>query len=270
MTSVVERLANNILKALQAKDPDLEACRDLVDRLVEEFAPCSNLFSPDGRQKLLRTLVAVSKSLRLVKRSNLAWSPLLGKITSAAEQLRAVQHSPPMQATAAPSAETSSRGLPRTVHEYHGRLKRQHKEIYKNPPALPPASVSVHEATSAPPKRVKATGALCFEPSKESDPSSAAFIPQFRPNLTPEEILRAGAFGGTYFRPIESAVTNERYQSKDVLMTTVKPEWIRGLDPKLYLTSSAYRTEINKYGVKCGGSLGMWEVRVQPIDAVRG
>lgn len=28
--------------------------------------------------------------------------------------------------------------------------------------------------------------------------------PTFRPNLSPEEILRAGSFGGTYFRPIKS------------------------------------------------------------------
>ena len=71
--------------------------------------------------------------------------------------------------------------------------------------------------------------------------------------------MRAGSFGGTYYRPITSAVTNIQYNSNDVLRDSVDPKWIEGLDKKLMLTSSTYRTSVNKYGVKCGGSLGMWE-----------
>ena len=73
------------------------------------------------------------------------------------------------------------------------------------------------------------------------------------------EILRAGSFGGTYFRPIVSAVTNIHYTDPhQVLATTVRPEWIDGIHPS-WLTSSTYNININKYGVSCGGSLGMWE-----------
>lgn len=32
-------------------------------------------------------------------------------------------------------------------------------------------------------------------------------FPDFKPNLTPKEVLQAGSFGGTYFRPIYSSVT---------------------------------------------------------------
>lgn len=32
-------------------------------------------------------------------------------------------------------------------------------------------------------------------------------FPEFRPNMTPKEVLQAGSFGGTYFRPIYSSVT---------------------------------------------------------------
>ena len=35
-------------------------------------------------------------------------------------------------------------------------------------------------------------------------------FPAFRPNLSPEEVLRAGSFGGTYFRPIRSSVLGGR------------------------------------------------------------
>ena len=61
-------------------------------------------------------------------------------------------------------------------------------------------------------------------------------------------MLRRGSFGGTYFRSIESAVTNRRYAARDALASTVPAAWIAGLD-----------AAVNKWRVKCGGSLGMWE-----------
>ena len=36
-------------------------------------------------------------------------------------------------------------------------------------------------------------------------------FPDFCPNLSPEEIFRAGSFGGTYWRPISSSVTGKKY-----------------------------------------------------------
>ena len=38
----------------------------------------------------------------------------------------------------------------------------------------------------------------------------------FSPNLSPEEVLRLGAFGGTYFRPIQSRVTGLAYGAEVV------------------------------------------------------
>ena len=91
--------------------------------------------------------------------------------------------------------------------------------------------------------------------------------PQFRPNLTPAEVLALGSFGGTYFRPITSGVTNETYSSKQVLAEFPK-DWFEGLDVRTQLCSKKYRKEENRYGVKCGGSLDMWEGSgwISPID----
>ncbi len=36
--------------------------------------------------------------------------------------------------------------------------------------------------------------------------------PEFRPNLTPREVLHLGSFGGTYFRNIYSSVTGKHYE----------------------------------------------------------
>jgi hypothetical protein len=129
--------------------------------------------------------------------------------------------------------------------------------MYKNPPQLPPnfpSLVEVDDQRVAEPTRA-ANGDVIFVDHKD-----------FRPNTSPEEVLRAGAFGGTYFRPITSAVTNISYKSSEVLKETVKPEWIAGLDRE-QLSSSTYRTGVNKFGVKCGGSLGMWESSGWMVDS---
>ena len=92
-------------------------------------------------------------------------------------------------------------------------------------------------------------------------------FPDFRPNLTPAEVLALGSFGGTYFRPITSAVTGESYKSREVLAEFPK-DWFAGLDLKTQVTSRTYDKNVNQYGVKCGGSLDMWEGSgwISPID----
>ena len=69
----------------------------------------------------------------------------------------------------------------------------------------------------------------------------------FGANETPIEVIKEGAFGGTYFRDIYSGVNGKCY----------KKSW-EDIDQKYYC-SSHYAVSINKYGIKCGTSLRFWE-----------
>ena len=80
---------------------------------------------------------------------------------------------------------------------------------------------------------------------------------EFRPNLTPKEVLQAGSFGGTYFRPIKSGVTGLKY---DKMWNELPQNWLEGLNIKKTISSSLYDESVNTYKAKCGGSLEMWYV----------
>lgn len=81
--------------------------------------------------------------------------------------------------------------------------------------------------------------------------------PDFKPNLTPKEVLQQGSFGGTYFRPIYSSVTKQKY-GKEVWQE-LPSDWLSGLDIRTRVSSSLYDASRNKYKVKCGASLEEWE-----------
>jgi len=81
--------------------------------------------------------------------------------------------------------------------------------------------------------------------------------PKFQPNLSPKEVLQSGSFGGTYFRPIKSGVTKMSYGSE--VWKELPEDWLKGLDITKQVASPNYDMNVNKYKVKCGGSLQMWE-----------
>lgn len=80
--------------------------------------------------------------------------------------------------------------------------------------------------------------------------------PDFRPNLTPAQIFQLGAFGGTYWRPIYSAITKKKYKDQ---WKEFPKSWWKGLDIEKELTSPICHPSLNKYGVKSGTSLRYWE-----------
>ena len=83
-----------------------------------------------------------------------------------------------------------------------------------------------------------------------------ASYPTFQPNKAPTEILREGAFGGSYFRPLYSKKLRVTIEDD---WRELPDSWTEGLDVERYLTSQEYDPEVNKYGVSCGQSIEEWE-----------
>ena len=73
------------------------------------------------------------------------------------------------------------------------------------------------------------------------------------PNISPGEVIKKGAFGGTSFRNIYSDVNDKFY----------KDSWKEFKESKVidkkYYCSDFYDVSLNFYGVKCGTSLILWE-----------
>jgi len=83
--------------------------------------------------------------------------------------------------------------------------------------------------------------------------------PEFVPNMTPREIFLNGSFGGTYWRPIYSAVTDKNYRNKH---KKYPKTWWHNI-PKEYMVTKwcDYDKSINKYNVKVGSTLEFWETK---------
>ena len=89
--------------------------------------------------------------------------------------------------------------------------------------------------------------------------------PDFRPNLSPAEVLRMGSFGGGYFRPIYSSVANRKF---DRVWEELPKQWLRGLEVSKHVASPVYDIAVNRYRVKCGQTLEQWEANgwIREVD----
>ncbi|XP_076445586.1 uncharacterized protein LOC143283287 [Babylonia areolata] len=124
----------------------------------------------------------------------------------------------------------------------NGQAKSYPKEI--DPKTNKEQDPSEIKFTASPPTRNK-KGELVFEGA-----------PDFRPNMTPKEVMQAGSFGGTYFRPIKSGITGKNYSG---VWKELPKDWLEGLNIAKQVSSSKYDEGVNTYQSKCGGSLEMWE-----------
>ena len=84
----------------------------------------------------------------------------------------------------------------------------------------------------------------------------------FGANKTPIEVIREGAFEGTYFRDIYSGINGKWYKKSRKEFGQLKD-----IDKKYY-SSDYYDVSINKCDVKCGTSLRFWKNKgwVNKID----
>ncbi|KAI3477953.1 hypothetical protein L1887_60182 [Cichorium endivia] len=87
------------------------------------------------------------------------------------------------------------------------------------------------------------------------------------PNVTPEEMLRGGAFGGTAFRDYYSRVL-QRPINVEAELKELPQEWLAGLDVDDMLRRDDLDPSRNKFKVKAGQSLEEWEKAgwVRPLD----
>ena len=79
----------------------------------------------------------------------------------------------------------------------------------------------------------------------------------FGANKTPIELIKEGAFGGTYFRDIYSSVNGKWYRK-----SWKEFDQQKNIDQILHC-SNYYDASVNKYGVKCGTSLRFGETKGQ-------
>ncbi|KAH9899002.1 hypothetical protein F4778DRAFT_792397 [Xylariomycetidae sp. FL2044] len=80
--------------------------------------------------------------------------------------------------------------------------------------------------------------------------------PTFTPNKSPEEIMREGCFGGSYWRPLYSRRLGVTVADD---WRELPASWVAGLAADRYLASPAYDAAVNKFGVACGQSIEEWE-----------
>ena len=99
------------------------------------------------------------------------------------------------------------------------------------------------------------------KPIKKSNHYHFEDYPEFQPNLSPLTILKQGAFGGTYFRPIYSQVTQKNYKNRYRNYFTQSELTKNKINPDTHLTKPflEYDKSVNKYPVKCGQTLEQWE-----------
>jgi len=78
--------------------------------------------------------------------------------------------------------------------------------------------------------------------------------PDFKPNMTPREIFSEGSFGGSYWRPIFSSILSKNLENQHLEFE----EWWEGIS-EVMMSSDIYDRKKNRFQVKCGTPLEMWE-----------
>ena len=141
-------------------------------------------------------------------------------------------------------------------YKYKNDIYRPSKRITKKTP-ITHSELSKKEINKARRLKYSKGRVYRFRKVKKGGYQSKKFkdFPDFTPNLSPRDIFKLGSFGGTYWRPIYSQVTNKEYKN---VHKKYPKSWWKNI-PEYHLSSSFYDKSINKYKVKVGTSLEFWE-----------
>ena len=141
------------------------------------------------------------------------------------------------------------------------RHETVHKSRYGRPKAGS-VQLDIPAVVPSPDVELIRTGWMDWKPTAPSptrDESGTFHFgshPAFVPNKSPEEVLREGCFGGSYFRPLRSQKLGITIEDD---CKELPRSWISGLDVTRYLSSSTYNPDVNKFKVACGQSIEEWE-----------
>ena len=138
--------------------------------------------------------------------------------------------------------------------------------VFHVPVHQPSAPAPPLRRTPHPQRSAGAPQAAAAQPARDRDGGLVfADHPEFRPRLSPSEVIRRGSFGGCYFNPRGGRPGKLHPKGiPGVTHTEFPPEWFAGLSPALY-ASRKYEIKTNAYGVNAGQNQAAWEVLTRPL-----
>jgi hypothetical protein len=83
-------------------------------------------------------------------------------------------------------------------------------------------------------------------------------FPNFRPTLTPKQVIQAGSFGGIYFNPTGGRKSVKYPKGCDIDPNEFPADWFEGLRDEQY-KGTRYNIQLNRYKVKSGQNQQQWE-----------
>lgn len=83
-------------------------------------------------------------------------------------------------------------------------------------------------------------------------------FPDFRPTLTPRQVIQAGSFGGIYFNPKGGRKSTKYPDGVKIDAAEFPADWFKGLKDEQY-KGTRYNIQLNRYKVKSGQNQSEWE-----------
>ena len=206
-------LANRLSKEIvdHSDVPDADACIDLLEELKKVTITMALL----EKSKIGKYLTKLVKAFKRHKRTEgtdaeTSWNNAIEISTELLEKWKKIADKEAKSKTAKKVQNSKQPGLPKNASEYRVRLVTQKKDMYKDPPVLPPATIAIESEYCPLPKRDKSTGALTFVAGEDS--SIKSLLKDFHPNRTPEgKTSTPFLFHGSFVKSMEFSQFCRKY-----------------------------------------------------------